>query len=101
MTRREWLKRNPPPREASGLRNLIAQTNDPARQRELNAELGRAAKCPQHTSSDLVRHQNRPEDLYVCANGPHFVLWTKVGTMAAFVAADLSKELPGLDSKME
>lgn len=100
MTRREWLKRNPPPREARGLRDLIAQTADAARLRDLNAELGRAAKCPQH-NADLVRHGNRPEDLYVCSNGPHFFLWTRVGRIAAFVAADLSKELPGLDSNME
>lgn len=100
MTRREWLQRNPPPREATALRSVIAQTTDAARLRDLNAELGRAAKCPQH-KADLVRHGNRPEDLYVCASGPHFFLWTRVGSMAAFVAADLSKELPGLDSKME
>jgi len=27
----------------------------------------------------LYRHTNRPEDLYLCQQGPHFLLWTTTG----------------------
>jgi hypothetical protein len=99
MTRREWLKQNPPPREPAATRELLAQTTDAARKTQLAAELDKSAKCPQH-SSDLQRHRNRMEDLFVCGNGPHYLLWTKVGAISAFAKADLTKPLPDLDAEM-
>jgi hypothetical protein len=169
MTRREWLRANPPPKTAAALRDLLARldaenaqrqqleiqkkqwephvpywnqqasnarmANDtaslnhanaelqkvqgilaeidkllsasaglPSRIAELQAELGRAAKCTIH-QTDLLRHKNRPDDLFFCEIGPHFFLWTKAGANAdakpALSPVDLSKSLPGLDEKME
>jgi len=169
MTRREWLHKNPPPKAAGSLRDLLAQltTENAARQQlesnkaawaqhvsywnqqavsarnagdtvslnhantesqkataaiaeidkqltasadvptriaNLEAELKRAARCPQH-SADLLRHKNRPDDLFLCPSGPHFFLWTKVGSgekaAAQLAPVDLAKSLPGLDEKME
>ena len=165
MTRREWLHKNPPPKAAGALRELLerltAENNQraqleaarkqwephipywsqqaataraagdtatlnhanaelqkvqaaiadldkqlaataqlPARVSELQAELNRAAKCPQH-QTDLLRHKNRPDDLFLCEVGPHFFLWTKVGAIAQLSPVELAKSLPGLDEKME
>lgn len=100
MTRREWLKQNPPPREATGTRELLAVATDPAIRKQLTDELAKAAKCPQH-QGDLVRHRNRPEDLFVCSTGPHFFLWTKVGVNGAgFAAVDITKPFPDLDKEL-
>jgi hypothetical protein len=107
MTRREWLHRNPPPKAAGTLRDLLSklQSEQPrttqisGRIAEVEKELANCARCPQH-QGDLVRHNNRPEDLFVCPVGPHFYLWTKVGAIAAFAIQDMSKPIPGLDEKM-
>jgi hypothetical protein len=72
----------------------------PARISELEADLARAAKCPQH-GKDLLRHKNRPDDLFLCDIGPHFYLWTKVGTSPEFTPVDLKKPLPDIDGEME
>jgi len=169
MTRREWLHKNPPPKAAAALRQLLERltaennqrtqletakkgwephvpywnqqaaaaraaqdtaalnhanaelkkVNDtiadidkrlaaskdvPARITELNAELARAAKCPTH-QTDLLRHKNRPDDLFLCEIGPHFFLWTKGGAgpnaPAQLSPVDLSKPTPGLDETMD
>jgi hypothetical protein len=73
MTRREWLKANPPPREAS---------------------------CPTH-KQPLRRHMNRPEDLFVCSVGPHFLLWTKQGGAGAWLHWLISNPFPDLDKPIE
>ena len=108
MTRREWLWKNPPPKVAGTLHQLLAelQAQTPrtpeitARIAALEKEIAGCARCPLH-KGDLQRHNNRPEDLFVCANGPHFYLWTKVGAIAAFAIQDMSKPIPGLDEKMD
>jgi hypothetical protein len=165
MTRREWLHKNPPPKAAGSLRELLAQLTAETNQRaqfennkaayaqhvaywnqqastaraagdavtlnhanaqlkdvqekiaeidrqlaasagllaritELQAELNRAARCSTH-NTDLLRHKNRPDDLFFCPAGPHFFLWTKVGTGAQLSPVDLTNTLPGLDEKME
>ena len=165
MTRREWLKQNPPPKAAGAVRDLLASLNAqqqqrqqlegvkkqwephiphwtqqvnnaraggdtntmnyangelqkaqaaiadidrqlagsaevPARLAELQAELNRAAKCPQH-SKDLLRHKNRPDDLFICEIGPHFFLWTKIGAAPGLSPVDITKPLPDLDKDME
>lgn len=165
MTRREWLKQNPPPKAAGSVRDLLASLNTqlqhrqqlegtkkqwephiphwsqqvanaraqgdtatmnyangelqkaqaaiadidrqlagsadvPARIAELQAELNRAAKCPQH-SKDLLRHKNRPDDLFLCEFGPHFFLWTKIGQAPGLSPVDITKPLPDLDKEMD
>ena len=165
MTRREWLKLNPPPKAAGALRQLLedlTQENAARAQLESNrvtwqqhvtfwnqeiqranavgdqakrdhansqlaeaqnkitevdkqlaataqlgtriadlkTELARAACCPTH-KTDLVRHKNRPEDMFLCPTGPHFFLWTKNGAGAALVPWEMSKPLPDIDSPME
>jgi len=169
MTRREWLHKNPPPKAAAALRQLLERltaennqrtqlevarkqweshmpywnqqaatarqngdtyalnhanaelkkVNDaiadidkqltaskevPTRIAELNAELARAAKCPSH-NTDLLRHKNRPDDLFLCEIGPHFFLWTRGGAgpnaPAQLSPVDLSKPIPGLDESMD
>lgn len=165
MNRREWLAKNPPPKVASLLRELLEKltqeeearkhlesakqtyTNNVAYWRqqqtiarqngntneltransemgnaqakideldkqlaasalvstrisEIKTDLARAAKCPRH-GADLQRHRNRLEDLFVCPNGPHYLLWTKVGMSAAFADIDITKPMPELDAKME
>lgn len=162
MTRREWLKQNPPPRSAGHTRELLvdvqaqdvvrkqleankqaynsqhvpywneaivaaraagntsalnyadgelkkvqqqlaeidrglaALANVPSRIQTLTAEIALGAKCPIH-NVDLVRHKNRPEDLFVCETGPHYLLWTKNGAAGVFAPVDITKTIPGLD----
>jgi hypothetical protein len=85
-------------------KQLAASAELPARIAELKAELKRAATCPTH-QRDLLRHKNRPDDLFLCDIGPHFFLWTKVGSGAKGVAqlmpVDINKPMPGLDETME
>jgi len=81
-------------------RQLAATAEVPARLAELQAELNRAAKCPQH-SKDLLRHKNRPDDLFLCEFGPHFFLWTKIGQAAGLSPVDITKPLPDLDKEMD
>jgi hypothetical protein len=165
VTRREWLQKNPPPKAAGSLRELLerltAENNQraqveaskkqweanlpywntainnaraagdtptlnvanaelqkiqgvlavldkqlsetaqlPARIADLQAELNRAARCSTH-QKDLLRHKNRPDDLFICEVGPHFFIWTKVGKTAQLSPVDLAKSLPGLDEKLE
>ena len=165
MTRREWLHKNPPPKAAGALRELLAQLDQenaarqqlesnkaaygqhvlywnqqatnaraagdtitlnhanaqlkdvqakiaeidtqltsmsglPTRIAELQKELAKTAKCPTH-QTDLLRHKNRPDDLFLCPAGPHFFLWTKVGATAQLSPVDLNKPIPGIDEKME
>lgn len=165
MKRREWLQKNPPPKAAASIRDLLATVNRektarhtletnkqtfgqhvnywnqqaanarlagdavslnhansqitdvqgkiaeidralaetaqvPARIAELEGDLARAAKCPNH-GKDLLRHKNRPDDLFLCETGPHFFLWTKVGAKAQFSPVDLTKPLPDIDGEME
>ena len=81
-------------------RVLADSAQVPARISELEAELSRAAKCPQH-QKDLLRHKNRPDDLFLCEIGPHFYLWTKVGNSRQFSPVDLKRPLPDIDGEME
>lgn len=75
-------------------RKLIAQ---------LNSELARAAKCPTH-QLDLHHHRNRPEDLYLCENGPHWLIWTPKpgdpGMAGVLESVDMAKPLPDLDGPL-
>lgn len=108
MTRREWLKLNPPPKAAGALRTLLddLQKTQPrtaevsGRITALQTELGSCARCPTH-NVDLVRHGNRPEDMFLCPTGPHFFLWTKNGAGAALIPLDLSKPIPDIDGKID
>ena len=105
MTRREWLKKNPPPKAAGPLLDRaeeLEKTNradDGEAAKRFREEAKAAQHCPKHTSVPLHRHKNRPEDLFLCPNGPHFLLWTTFNGKAAFVPAVLS-DLPDLDAKM-
>jgi hypothetical protein len=65
---------------------------------QLTAEIARAVKCPIHQLG-LHFHRNRPEDLYVCENGPHFLFWTRVGGKAQ-LSPVATLMLPGLDYPM-
>jgi hypothetical protein len=107
MTRREWLQRNPPPKTATTLPQLLGELQAQARTPEITSriaalekEIANCAQCPTHRLP-LQRHNNRPEDLFVCPTGPHFFLWTKVGPSAAFSGVKLSDPLPDLDKKLE
>lgn len=64
----------------------------------LNAEIARAVKCPVHQTG-LHYHRNRPEDLYICENGPHFLFWTLQGGKAQLIQVP-TLMLPGLDWPM-
>jgi len=65
---------------------------------QLTAEIARAVKCPIHQLG-LHFHRNRPEDLYICENGPHFLFWTLVGGKAQ-LSPVATLMLPGLDYPM-
>ncbi len=64
MTLRQWLLANPP-KEISTTVQGAATT-----------ALGCYGPCPAHANYPLIRSMNRPEDLYVCQVGPHYMLWT-------------------------
>jgi hypothetical protein len=65
---------------------------------QLSAEIAKAVKCPIH-GLGLHFHRNRPEDLYVCENGPHFLFWTLVGKSPQ-LSPVATLMLPGLDYPM-
>lgn len=79
---------------------LRALANLPARIVALTSEIATGAKCPTH-KLDLERHRNRPEDLFVCNTGPHYLLWTKNGTAGGFADIDIKKPLPDLDAALD
>lgn len=81
-------------------KQLAVTANVSTRVAQLKQELNLAARCPTH-QTDLLRHKNRPDDLFLCEIGPHFFLWTKVGTAAQLSPVDLAKPMPGLDDTME
>lgn len=80
MLRREWLRKNPPPASSGELldRAAVLDAQDKKAEGSLLRQQAAAspAKCPQHPAAVLYRHQNRQEDLFVCKQGPHFLLWT-------------------------
>jgi hypothetical protein len=65
---------------------------------QLNAEILRAIKCPVHQTG-LHYHRNRPEDLFICENGPHFLFWTMQSGKTALIPVP-TLMLPGLDWPM-
>lgn len=65
---------------------------------QLKTEIAAAVKCPVHQLG-LHFHRNRPEDLYICENGPHFLFWTHLGGKPQLVAVP-TLMLPGLDFPM-
>jgi len=81
-------------------RQLAATADLAARISALQTELAGAAKCPVH-QTDLLRHKNRPDDLFLCEVGPHFFLWTKYGDGARLSKVDINKPMPNLDGKMD
>ncbi|MBZ5662732.1 MAG: hypothetical protein LAO08_20210 [Acidobacteriia bacterium] len=104
MTRREWLKQNPPPEVAGPLLDraaaLQAQGDGAGAAMLRNQAVAARGKCPLHPSSPLHRHQNRQEDLFVCSQGPHFLLWTLLGGRAQLVALT-NLDLPDIDGEMK
>jgi hypothetical protein len=106
MTRREWLTKNPPPKPAGLLLERADQleatenAENKAAAARLRLEAQGAAKCPQHPTLPLYRHKNRPEDVFLCPNGPHFFLWTFDAGRAALVALTDFKNLPDIDATM-
>jgi len=103
MTRREWLQKNPPPQPAGPLIDRARELEAQGKALEAGTLRGQAsaatAKCALHPNTPLYRHQNRQEDLFVCQQGPHFLLWTLVGAKPQLVP--LAKlELPELDGPM-
>lgn len=103
MIRREWLKRNPPPEIGGPLLDraaLLEVQGDAAGAAKLRSQAVAApGKCPVHPNIPLYRHQNRQEDLFVCRQGPHFLLWTLVGGVAGFSAL-ANLDLSDLDGPM-
>jgi hypothetical protein len=85
-------------------KDLAATAQLPTHIAEIQAELSRAAKCPVH-QTDLLRHKNRPDDLFLCEVGPHFFLWTKVGAGpsagAQLSPVDINRPMPDIDGEME
>lgn len=80
---------------------LREQHHDQRRHVELlTKEMAAAAQCPMHRVG-LFYHQNRPEDVYVCPFGPHFVFWTAVnGGFPRLVNLQSLASLPDLDAPM-
>lgn len=74
------------------------QTATSATITQLTAEIARAIKCPVHQLG-LHYHRNRPEDLFICENGPHFLFWTLQGGKAQLITVP-TLMLPGLDYPM-
>lgn len=74
------------------------QANHSTNVTQLTAEIAKAIKCPIHQTG-LHYHRNRPEDLYICENGPHFLFWTLVGGKAQLTPVP-TLMLPGLDYPM-
>jgi hypothetical protein len=74
----------------------------PAEIARINGELRNVARCAKH-GRDLVRHNNRPEDLFVCDVGPHYLLWTAPSSASSgtFLAVDTSRPFPELDKSMD
>jgi hypothetical protein len=105
MTRREWLRKNPPPKVAGPLLDRAEElektgsADDAKAAARFREEAKTATSCPKHTTVPLHRHKNRPEDLFLCSNGPHFLLWTQFNGKAAFLPVSLA-ELPDLDAQM-
>lgn len=103
MTRREWLKKNPPPQPAGPLLDRAMQLDtqgDKVGAEKLRTQAAAAtAKCAQHPNSPLYRHQNRQEDLFVCNQGPHFLFWTLVGDRGQLAPLD-KLVLPDIDGPM-
>lgn len=65
---------------------------------QLTAEIARAIKCPQHQLG-LHYHRNRPEDLFICESGPHFLFWSLLAGKPQLIAVP-TLMLPGLDYPM-
>jgi hypothetical protein len=103
MTRREWLQKNPPPQPAGPLLDRAAELEREGHAAEaarLRAQAAAApAKCPTHPAAALHRHKNRPEDLYLCERGPHFLFWTFSAGKAQLVPLE-KLVLPELDAPM-
>lgn len=104
MTRREWLRLNPPPQPAGPLLDRAAELDQQGQAAEASKMRLQAAaapaKCALHPTLPLHRHKNRPEDLYICQQGPHFLFWTQVGGRAQLVP--LTKlEIPEIDGEMK
>jgi hypothetical protein len=105
MTRREWLKENPPPEALGELIKRAEQLEakgDAAAGMKMReqAACGRVGKCLIHPFAPLYRHRNRMEDLFTCSQGQHALLWTLVQGRAQLVPVDLSRPLPDLDAQM-
>lgn len=105
MTRREWLKQNPPPQPDGPLLDRageLERKGDADGARILRSQAFAAkgkCKCAVHPNAPLYRHQNRQEDLFVCQQGPHFLWWTLAGGRAQIVPT-IKLDLPDLDNPM-
>ena len=108
-TRRQWLQKNPRPKSPVNLqalledekRRLLFSPKDGEIQKRVNGltnEIAAAAKCPVHQTG-LHHHRNRPEDLYICESGPHFLFWTQKNGQPALIPVD-TLLLPELDAPM-
>lgn len=104
MTRREWLQKNPPPQPAGPLLDRAAELDLQGDKMAAGTMRTQAAaapgKCPVHPAVPMYRHQNRQEDLFVCKQGPHFLLWTYIAGRAQFVPLVKFADLPDLDGPM-
>jgi ribosomal protein S27E len=94
MTRREWLKMNPAP-DPQEKKKVQSAPGGPLVD-QLVPKLG---LCAHHPQAQVYRHMNRPDDLFACEQGPHYLFWTLVNGKPAFqpIAA---LALPGLDYAM-
>lgn len=103
MTRREWLRINHPPQPAGPLLERAAALEALGKTSEATTLRSQAAnapaRCALHPAAPLYRHQNRQEDLFVCKQGPHFLLWTLVGGKPQLVPL-VKLELPDIDGPM-
>jgi hypothetical protein len=104
MTRRNWLKENPPPQPGGPLIEQAERLEAEGKSQEgslLRQQATKApGKCPLHPALPLHRHKNRIEDLFVCQQGPHFLFWTSVKGRPQLVP--LAKlDLPDLDGPMD
>lgn len=96
-TRAQWLKENPPPECNGPLFDRAAELRREGHSADadkIEKQAKAALHCAQHPTEPLYRHRDRPEDLFTCSVGPHFLVWTLDAGQKALRRIDLKDLAP-------